>query len=99
MLIGMKSPKEVHFSAMKRQKSGQDGILRLLTHPLICNENVKISAYHKEFTVVTKIVGFLSSTWQVKLSSTCIREAAISQCPTYFTTACEEKNEFFLALD
>lgn len=55
-LVGTNSPKEVHFSSMKRRKSGQDGLLRLLSHPLICASNVKVGVYHKEFMIVSKIV-------------------------------------------
>lgn len=58
-LVGTNSPKEVHFSSMKRRKSGQDALVRLLSHSLISAANVKVGVYHKEFMVVTKIVDLL----------------------------------------
>lgn len=58
-LVDSKSPKEVHFSKLKRRKSGQDAILRLLKDPLIAEGNVKLSVIHKPFMVTSKIVDIL----------------------------------------
>lgn len=58
-LVDSKSPKEVHFSALKRRKSGQEGILRMLRHSLINERNVKVCIHHKRFMVTTKIVDML----------------------------------------
>lgn len=41
-LIGSKSPTEAHFKTLKRRKSGQDGVIRLLESKFINDENVKI---------------------------------------------------------
>lgn len=58
-LVNSKSPKEVHFSNLKRRRSGQEAVLRLLEHSLIKKDNVKVCIYHKQFMVTTKIVDLL----------------------------------------
>jgi hypothetical protein len=58
-LVNSKSPKEVHYSALKRRKSGQEAVLRLLKHSLIKKDNVKVCVYHKQFMVTSKIVDIL----------------------------------------
>jgi hypothetical protein len=58
-LVDSKSPKEVHFSSLKRRRSGQEAVLRLLEHSLIKKGNVKVCVYHKQFMVTTKIVDLL----------------------------------------
>lgn len=58
-LIGSKSPKEVHFKKLKRRKSGQDGVVRLMSHKLINSAHVKVELFHKNFMVTTKIVDIL----------------------------------------
>ncbi len=58
-LIGSKSPKEAHFKNLKRRKSGQDGIVRLMCHKFINQDRVKVELLHKNFMVTTKIVDLL----------------------------------------
>ncbi|MDR5860416.1 DUF3800 domain-containing protein [Halomonas eurihalina] len=41
-LTGSKSPLEAHFKNLKRRKSGQDGIVRLMSHRLINKDYVKV---------------------------------------------------------
>lgn len=41
-LTGSKSPTEAHFKTLRRRKSGQDGIIRLLESKYVNEENVKI---------------------------------------------------------
>lgn len=59
-LVDSKSPKEVHFSNLKRRRAGQEGILRLLKHSLIKKDNIKVCVFHKPFMVTTKIVDILN---------------------------------------
>ncbi|HAS1121599.1 TPA: DUF3800 domain-containing protein, partial [Enterobacter cloacae] len=40
-LTGSKSPDEAHFKTLRRRKSGQDGIIRLLESKYVTTENVK----------------------------------------------------------
>ncbi len=58
-LIGSGSPLEAHFKNLKRRKSGQDGIVRLMSHRLINRDRVKVELFHKNFMVTTKIVDLL----------------------------------------
>lgn len=58
-LIDSKSTKEVHFSALRRRKSGQDAVVRMLKHSLINVDNVKVGVIHKKFMITTKIVDIL----------------------------------------
>ena len=58
-LVDSNSPKEAHFKSLKRRKSGQDGIIRLMSSKLLNKKNVKISIFLKEFMVTTKIVDVL----------------------------------------
>lgn len=58
-LTGSKSPLEAHFKNLKRRKSGQDGIVRLMSHTLINCDRVKVELFHKNFLVTTKIVDIL----------------------------------------
>ncbi|WP_432451963.1 DUF3800 domain-containing protein [Agarivorans sp. QJM3NY_29] len=58
-LTGSRSPLEAHFKNLKRRKSGQDGIVRLMSHRLINKDHVKVELFHKNFMVTTKIVDLL----------------------------------------
>jgi|GEM_PF-356701 len=58
-LTGSRSPKEAHFKQLKRKKSGQDGMVRLMKHSLINKSRVKVESFHKKFMVTTKIVDLL----------------------------------------
>ncbi len=58
-LIDSNSPREVHFKNLRRRRSGQDAIVRLLKHPLINKRNVKVSVFYKQFMILTKIVDLL----------------------------------------
>lgn len=58
-LTGSKSPIEAHFKKLKRRKSGQDGIIRLMKHSLINSDRVRVELFHKKFMVTTKIVDLL----------------------------------------
>lgn len=58
-LTGSKSPLEAHFKNLKRRQSGQDGIVRLMSHRLINEDRVKVELFHKSFMVTTKIVDLL----------------------------------------
>jgi hypothetical protein len=58
-LTGSNSPDEVHFKTLRRRKSGQDGIIRLLSNKIIKPKNIGINIIHKEFMIVTKIVDLL----------------------------------------
>lgn len=58
-LTGSRSTHEVHFKRLRRRKSGQDGILRLMSSELLTASNIQISLFNKDFMVVTKIVDIL----------------------------------------
>ena len=58
-LLESNSPNEAHFKSLRRRKSGQDGIVRLMSSNLLNLETVKVNVFHKEFMVVTKIVDLL----------------------------------------
>lgn len=58
-LVDSKSPHEVHFKNLKRRKSGQDGIVRLMSNKLLNSKKVKVNIFLKEFMVTTKIVDLL----------------------------------------
>lgn len=58
-LTGSRSPKEAHFKQLKRKKSGQDGMVRLMKHSLINKNRVRVELFHKKFMVTTKIVDLL----------------------------------------
>ncbi|MGR6503657.1 DUF3800 domain-containing protein [Shewanella sp. Koi 1] len=58
-LVDSNSPHEAHFKNLKRRKSGQDGIVRLMSSKLLNTKNVKINIFLKEFMVTTKIVDIL----------------------------------------
>lgn len=58
-VIDSKSPHEVHFKTLRRRKSGQDAILRMLQHPLINDKKINASVFHKRYMIVTKIVDLL----------------------------------------
>lgn len=58
-LLESNSPNEAHFKNLRRRKSGQDGIVRLMSSNLLNLETVKVNVFHKEFMVVTKIVDLL----------------------------------------
>lgn len=61
-LLQCNSPVEAHFKNLKRRKSGQDGILRLMRHSLISPEFVRVELLHKRFMITTKIVDLLIET-------------------------------------
>lgn len=58
-LTESRSPIEAHFKQLKRRKTGQDGIVRLMRHSLISSERVRVELYHKRFMVTTKIIDIL----------------------------------------
>lgn len=58
-LVDSKSPHEAHFKNLRRRKSGQDGIVRLMSNKLLDLRNVKISIFLKEFMITAKIVDIL----------------------------------------
>lgn len=58
-LLECKSPLEAHFKNLKRRKSGQDGIIRLMSSELINNRKVIVDVFHKKFMTITKIVDLL----------------------------------------
>lgn len=58
-LTQSRSPIEAHFKQLKRRKAGQDGIIRLMKHSLICADRVKVELLHKRFMVTTKIIDIL----------------------------------------
>lgn len=62
-LTGSKSPAEAHFKTMRRRKSGQDGIIRLLESKFISEENVKIFLIDKQYMLITKFVDILIESW------------------------------------
>lgn len=58
-LVGSKSPTEAHFKNLRRRKSGQDGIIRLMSDKIINIRNIKVNIFLKEFMITTKIVDIL----------------------------------------
>jgi hypothetical protein len=58
-LVDSKSPHEAHFKNLRRRKSGQDGIIRLMSSKLADVKNIKINIFLKEFMITTKIVDLL----------------------------------------
>ena len=58
-LVDSNSPHEAHFKNLRRRKSGQDGIVRLMSNKLVDLKNVKISIFLKEFMITAKIVDIL----------------------------------------
>uniref|UniRef100_UPI003F743A1E DUF3800 domain-containing protein n=1 Tax=Aeromonas veronii TaxID=654 RepID=UPI003F743A1E len=58
-LVDSNSPNEAHFKSLKRRKSGQDGIIRLMSSKLLDKNKVKVFIFLKEFMVTTKIVDVL----------------------------------------
>ncbi|MFQ0829057.1 DUF3800 domain-containing protein [Serratia fonticola] len=62
-LTGSKSPTEAHFKTLRRRKSGQDGIVRLLESKYINEENVKVFLVDKKYMLTTKIVDIIIETW------------------------------------
>lgn len=67
-VVNSKSPTEVHFKNLKRRKSGQDGIIRLMSNSLISKKHVKVELINKNYMVITKIVDILIETMS-KLSN------------------------------
>lgn len=65
-LTGSKSPEEAHFKTLRRRKSGQDGIIRLLESKYVHEGNVKIFLVDKKYMLTTKIVDVLIETWCFK---------------------------------
>lgn len=51
--------KELKFATLKRSKRGMEIILRILDSPLLSEDRFLISAFHKPFMIVTKIVDLL----------------------------------------
>lgn len=62
-LTGSKSPSEAHFKTLRRRKSGQDGIIRLLKSKYVSTENVKVFVIDKRFMLTSKIVDILIESW------------------------------------
>ena len=58
-LINSNSPNEAHFKNLRRRKSGQDGIIRLMSSMLLDVKHVKIDIFLKDFMITTKIVDIL----------------------------------------
>ncbi|MCF7486255.1 DUF3800 domain-containing protein [Vibrio sp. A2-1] len=58
-LVGSNAQHELHFKRLKRNKAGQDGIVRLIGSKLINPSAVKINLFHKRFMIVSKIVDTL----------------------------------------
>ncbi|PKH69495.1 hypothetical protein CXF61_00050 [Psychrobacter sp. 4Dc] len=58
-LIDSNSTQEVHFKNLRRRKSGQDAIIRLMSSKLLDVKCVKINIFLKEFMITTKIVDIL----------------------------------------
>ena len=58
-LVGSNAQNELHFKRLKRNKAGQDGIVRLIGSKLINPKSVKINLFHKRFMIVSKIVDTL----------------------------------------
>ncbi|MBC8786288.1 DUF3800 domain-containing protein [Pseudomonas fluorescens] len=58
-LVDSNSPHEAHFKNLRRRKSGQDGIIRLMKSKLINPKKVKINIFLKDFMITTKIVDIL----------------------------------------
>lgn len=58
-LINSSSSGEVHFKNLRRRKSGQDAIIRLMSSNLLDMKCVKVNIFLKEFMITTKIVDIL----------------------------------------
>lgn len=58
-LINSSSSGEVHFKNLRRRKSGQDAIIRLMSSDLLDMKCVKVNIFLKEFMITTKIVDIL----------------------------------------
>ncbi|UXZ55362.1 DUF3800 domain-containing protein [Halomonas sp. 7T] len=58
-LIDSNSPHEAHFKKLRRRKSGQDSIIRLMSSRMLDVKNIKINIFLKEFMITTKIVDLL----------------------------------------
>lgn len=58
-LIDSNSIYEVHFKNLRRRKSGQDAIIRLMSSKLLDVKCVRINIFLKEFMITTKIVDIL----------------------------------------
>ena len=58
-LIDSNSTHEVHFKNLRRRKSGQDAIIRLMSSKLLDVKCVRINIFLKEFMITTKIVDIL----------------------------------------
>nr|WP_202119764.1 DUF3800 domain-containing protein [Pseudomonas otitidis] len=65
-LLECRSPLEAHFKNLRRRKSGQDAILRLMRHSLINPEMVRVELLHKKYMITTKIVDLLIETMMHK---------------------------------
>lgn len=62
-LTGSRSPKEAHFKNLRKRKSGQDGIIRLLESKYVSKDNVKVFLVDKRYMLTTKIVDILIESW------------------------------------
>lgn len=58
-LVGSRAESELHFKRLKRNKAGQDGIVRMLSDPAVNPTNVKMNLFLKRFMVTSKIVDLL----------------------------------------
>ncbi|HIF9374884.1 TPA: DUF3800 domain-containing protein [Photobacterium damselae] len=59
LLIGSRADSELHFKRLKRNKAGQDGIIRMLRDPAVNPTSVKMNVFLKRFMVTSKIVDLL----------------------------------------
>ena len=53
---------EVHFTKLKKSRSGRSNVLKFLDKNIISTEKIIISVYHKKYMVVTKVVDLLIET-------------------------------------
>lgn len=58
-LVRSRAVNELHFKRLKRNKAGQDGIIRLMSDATVNPDSVKINLFHKRFMITTKIVDIL----------------------------------------
>src|SRR5690606_7836793 len=51
-LLAVRTKSEAHFKRLKRRKSGQDAIVRLLKDENINKDNVKVCLFNKRYMVI-----------------------------------------------
>lgn len=57
--ISSDEDKEFHFVKLKKNRQGQDGIIKLLSSSSITSEHIKVALYHKQFMIYGKVVDLL----------------------------------------